>query len=73
MSSDRAVRSLEARVRELETENAELRERLQQGEKDRTEYLQNVSHQLVAPLNAIKWHIENLTQARIGVERRRKC
>ena len=28
-------------------------------------YLQNVSHQLVAPLNAMKWHIENLTAGRI--------
>jgi signal transduction histidine kinase len=27
---------------------------------------------LVAPLNAIKWHIENLTEARIGIERAKK-
>src|ERR1039457_846073 len=30
------------------------------------------SHQLAAPLNAIKWHIENLTEARVGIERARK-
>jgi hypothetical protein len=34
--------------------------------------LQNVSHQLVAPLNAIKWHIENLTNARLSVDRAKK-
>jgi signal transduction histidine kinase len=45
---------------------------MEQVERDRVEYLQNVSHQLVAPLNAIKWHIENLTGARIGVERAKK-
>jgi len=37
---------------------------------EQVEYLQNVSHQLVAPLNAIKWHIENLTAGRLtNVER----
>jgi signal transduction histidine kinase len=40
--------------------------------RERIEYLQNVSHQLVAPLNAIKWHIENITSARVGVERAQK-
>jgi signal transduction histidine kinase len=72
MSNSRPPSALESRVKELEKENIELRQRLHQVEKDRTEYLQNVSHQLVAPLNAIKWHIENLTQARIGVERAHK-
>jgi signal transduction histidine kinase len=38
--------------------------------KEQTEYLQNVSHQLVAPLNAIKWHIENLTAGRLTSEDR---
>lgn len=51
---------------------AELRNRVQQVEKEQTEYLQNVSHQLVAPLNAIKWHIENLTEGRLSVDRARK-
>jgi len=40
--------------------------------RERIEYLQNVSHQLVAPLNAIKWHIENLTEARVSIERGKK-
>ena len=49
-----------------------LEEKIVSIEKERVEYLQNVSHQLVAPLNAIKWHIENLTGDRIGVERAMK-
>jgi signal transduction histidine kinase len=50
----------------------DLQERIKEVERDRTEYLQNVSHQLVAPLNAIKWHIENLTEARVSIDRARK-
>jgi len=63
---------LEQKVASLEKENRQLRERMDQVERERQEYLQNVSHQLVAPLNAIKWHIENLTAARVGVERAQK-
>jgi len=62
----------EIRIRKLEAENAKLKGRLEQVESERIQYLQNVSHQLVAPLNAIKWHIENLTEARIGVDRAKK-
>jgi predicted ATP-grasp superfamily ATP-dependent carboligase len=41
-------------IDQLKKENTELRQRIEQVEKDREEYLQNVSHQLVASLNAIK-------------------
>lgn len=64
--------ALQKRVAELEEECSHLRGRIEQVEKDRIQYLQNVAHQLTAPLNAIKWHIENLTSARIGVERAQK-
>jgi two-component system sensor histidine kinase SaeS len=57
---------------DLEHENQHLREQLENVERERVEYLQNVSHQLVAPLNAIKWHIENLTDARVSLERAKK-
>ena len=60
------------RLDALQQANRKLSEQLAQVEKDRIEYLQNVSHQLVAPLNAIKWHIENITEARVGVERAKK-
>lgn len=59
----------DAVIRRLEQENTVLIQKLEQVEKDRDEYLQNVSHQIVAPLNAMKWHIENLTSARVGYER----
>jgi signal transduction histidine kinase len=70
--SDQVVGQLKRDVARLEGENAELRRQIEQVEKERVEYLQNVSHQLVAPLNAIKWHIENLTEGRMGVERAKK-
>jgi len=64
---------------DVEHENAKLRATVRrlQAELDRVrqeriEYLQNVAHQLVAPLHAIKGHIENLTAGRIGVERAKK-
>jgi signal transduction histidine kinase len=60
------------KVLQLEKENSKLRKQLEQVEKAKIEYLQNVSHQLVAPLNAMKWHIENLTEQRISIERARK-
>ncbi|RTM15246.1 MAG: HAMP domain-containing histidine kinase [Bradyrhizobiaceae bacterium] len=40
---------------------------------EQANYLQNISHQLVAPLNAIKWHIENLTSGRMtNIDRAKK-
>lgn len=66
--TERNVETIEA----LQSEVTALKDQLARKEKERIEYLQNVSHQLVAPLNAIKWHIENLTQARIGVDRAKK-
>jgi signal transduction histidine kinase len=60
------------KVQSLNEENEKLKQSIEQVNKERIEYLQNVSHQLVAPLNAIKWHIENLTAQRLGVDRARK-
>jgi signal transduction histidine kinase len=62
----------EPTLSQLEAENRSLKEQLARVNRERIEYLQNVSHQLVAPLNAIKWHIENLTHARISIERAQK-
>jgi signal transduction histidine kinase len=56
----------------LQNEVRLLKDQLAQKERERIEYLQNVSHQLAAPLNAIKWHIENITETRIGVDRAKK-
>jgi signal transduction histidine kinase len=62
----------EKTIKALQEEIRRLSDQLARNERERIEYLQNVSHQLVAPLNAIKWHIENLTQARVGPNRGRK-
>ena len=59
-------------VERLQRDNARLQAELSRVNQERIEYLQNVSHQLVAPLNAIKWHIENITNNRVGVERAKK-
>lgn len=62
----------EEKVLALQRENRLLKDQIEGVNRERIEYLQNVSHQLVAPLNAIKWHIENITSARVGVERAQK-
>lgn len=62
----------DAAATESHAELERLRGRLEKLERERIEYLQNVSHQIVAPLNAMKWHIENLTEARVGIERGKK-
>jgi len=55
------------------SQSSDLREeRLEEVGRERIEYLQNVSHQIVAPLNAMKWHIENLTEARVSIDRAKK-
>jgi len=69
---DASPEQLRREVSQLKQENAALKGQIGQIEKERVECLQNVSHQLVAPLNAIKWHIENLMQARMGVDRAKK-
>ena len=60
---------LELRIEELEKEVQKLVANIQRVERERIEYLQNVSHQIVAPLNAMKWHIENLMAARVSIDR----
>lgn len=72
VSSDRCHEQVAAQVAQLEDRCRDLERQVERVNHERVEYLQNVSHQLVAPLNAIKWHIENLTQGRISVERAQK-
>ena len=47
-------------VTALKSENAALRRELDEARKSNQQYLQNVAHQLTAPLGAIKWSIEAL-------------
>lgn len=67
-----ALRTARQQIAALSAEVTTLKGSLKQLDGERIEYLQNVSHQLVAPLNAMKWHIENLTSGRIGVDRAKK-
>jgi signal transduction histidine kinase len=60
------------KIKKLQERCVQLENQVAQVNQERVEYLQNVSHQLVAPLNAIKWHIENLTEGRMGPERAKK-
>lgn len=62
-----------SRVVDLEKKVEALSSLLAENDRQRVEYLQNVSHQLVAPLNALKWHVENLTSGRTGVVRAQKA
>jgi signal transduction histidine kinase len=55
-------------VAELRAENAALKLQLEESAKSTNQYLQNVAHQLTAPLNAIKWGFLCLTPLR-GVMR----
>src|SRR5579871_6037737 len=63
---------LNLRLQQMEREIQKLTADVQRVERERIEYLQNVSHQIVAPLNAMKWHIENLTEARVSIDRAKR-
>lgn len=63
---------LEREQATLRLEREKMRKEIEKVEHERIEYLQNVSHQIVAPLNAMKWHIENLTEARVSIDRAKR-
>lgn len=44
---------------------------IQEAERSKREYMQNVAHQLAAPINAIKMNIESLEHPRIPFDRKR--
>ena len=57
------------RRKTAEKETSSLKAKVDEIERERSEYLQNVAHQLSAPLHAIKGHIENITGWSIGPEK----
>ena len=57
-------------VEQLEKENEELRKQLKSSTDKSRVYLQNVAHQLTAPLGAIKWSIEALKDPTIPIGRK---
>jgi signal transduction histidine kinase len=56
----------------LRAEVAALKSQLEQTTNSTNQYLQNVAHQLTAPLNAIKWSIEALKDPKVRFERKMK-
>lgn len=60
------IDKLTSDIQSLEKTNESLRSKVEQVREEQIVYLQNVSHQIVAPLHAMKMHIENLRYGRIG-------
>src|SRR3954468_8723305 len=60
------------RIAKLEAEIRSLKEEMIRVNRERIEYLQNVAHQIVAPLNAMKWHLENVSKVRAPIDRAKK-
>lgn len=59
-------------VEQLQAQIAALKLQLEQTTNSTNQYLQNVAHQLTAPLNAIKWSIESLKDPKVRFERKMK-
>jgi signal transduction histidine kinase len=57
-------------IESLRAENAALQKRIQELTKSSNDYLQNVAHQLTAPLNAMKWNIEALRKPEVPLARK---
>ncbi|HXN63840.1 MAG TPA: HAMP domain-containing sensor histidine kinase [Candidatus Acidoferrales bacterium] len=56
----------------LKSDNAALHVALKEAQKTNQQYLQNVAHQLTAPLGAIKWSIEALKDPEVPIQRKSK-
>lgn len=54
----------------LKKEIEELKTKLKETEQESRQYLQNVAHQLTAPLGAIKWNIESLQDENVPIKRK---
>jgi signal transduction histidine kinase len=62
--------SAQEEVENLRAENTRLRTELDELKRSSKEYLQNVAHQLTAPLGAIKWGIESLKKPEVEFDRK---
>jgi signal transduction histidine kinase len=56
----------------LRAENVALKTELEEARRSSQKYLQNVAHQLTAPLGAIKWSIEGLKETEVSFPRKLK-
>lgn len=58
-------------IESLKMEIASLKKELEETKAQSNQYLQNVAHQLTAPLGAIKWSIEALKDDRVPIARKK--
>lgn len=72
MNSKPAPKGPEEEILELRAQIVELRQELDKSARNNTQYLQNVAHQLTAPLNAIKWSIEAIKDEKVQISRKIK-
>ncbi len=63
-------KSVDELLLELRAEVSRLRKERDNAEKSKTEYMQNVAHQLAAPINAIKMNIDSFKNPKIPVGRK---
>jgi len=61
---------VEAQIAKLNDEVVRLRKQRDNADKAKTEYMQNVAHQLAAPINAIKMNIDTLKNPRVPAGRK---
>jgi signal transduction histidine kinase len=61
-----------SQIEALKAENNALKKQLAETTRTSNQYLQNVAHQLTAPLGAIKWSIEALKKPELPLHRRQK-
>jgi signal transduction histidine kinase len=64
------ILQLQTEIQRLQGESDALRKELADAAKSNQQYLQNVAHQLTAPLNAIKWSIEALRNPAVPLGRK---
>ncbi|MFP5248361.1 MAG: sensor histidine kinase [Acidobacteriota bacterium] len=65
-----SIEQLQSKITLLTRELFEAKRAQQEAERAKKEYMQNVAHQLTAPLNAVKMNIEALTYPKISMDRR---
>ena len=71
MNGDNPQITDDTELQELRAELAALKRELEETKRSTTQYLQNVAHQLTAPLNAIKWNIEAIKDEKISIPRKK--
>ena len=71
MSSHNAPAKPTADIAQLTEQLSKLRKELAEANRAKDEYMQNVAHQLAAPINAIKMNIEAIKDPRVQPDRRR--